>query len=99
MLPMSFDEALRHVQQAFPSHDVSVEDGDWLEAGDIEEVGVITDSTGEQVASFSLISWQSSGISGDPPLIDEIRIGRIGQYCGRSDEFREFQAQRAVAMG
>lgn len=98
MLPMTYEDARRWLRQAFPNHEISIEDGDWLENGDAEEVGIISTSDGLQVASYSLVSWQPPRESTSAPLVDEIHIGRVGEFCGTSAEQQEFAATRAASF-
>lgn len=99
MFPVPYEAALQLLQQAFPDHAISVEDSDWLENGDAAGFGVVLSSAGEQVASFALVSWGVSRESDQIPLVDEIHTGRIGQFCGTSDEQHRYALERTASLG
>ena len=84
-------EAEAAVARMFPNGTAYVADG-----AEEHESGIVERADGRTIASFRLIyekPWDTEGL----PVVNEIRIGDIGQYCGTADEIAQFSKERGLA--
>ena len=88
MLPANTENALAFLRRGFPGFDIEVFDCHELEDGTVEEAGLVT-SGKTRSASFALLYDTQ-----EPAMVTEIRIGKVGHYCGTVDEQQFFQSNR-----
>jgi len=78
-------DAVELIRRMYPLSTATVEDG-----CDEHVVGAVEDLGGNSLASFRLMYHPRSSVR-EIPIINEIQIGAVGQFCDSVDEFREFE--------
>ena len=80
---LPYSDALAKLQRAFPDHDITIHDGD-----ENTESGLV-ESHGEKVASFRLTLREHP--AHELPLVSQIRVGAVGQFCGTAAEIAQWE--------